>query len=53
MTVIAFGNAFDGLTLVGPFDDAEAAITFAEQHAADGEDWHLVDVMAPDAEPFR
>lgn len=41
--ILAIGNPFDGLELVGPFDDASAATDFAEGFSVDGE-WNVVPV---------
>lgn len=49
MIVIAFGNPFDGMTVVGPFEDYEEANRYAELHAADYEDWHVITVSAPES----
>jgi hypothetical protein len=41
--IIAFGDAFDGLSFVGPYDPHEVALADAEKHAGDAE-WHVVAV---------
>lgn len=46
MIVLAIGNAFDGLTFVGPFGDMQEAIDYAENHARD-DVWHIVNVLKP------
>lgn len=38
MHIIILGNPVDGLTFHGPFDDPEAATTWAEK-TSDGEWW--------------
>lgn len=43
--VVAFGNAFDGLTLYGPVNDAGLAEAWAEQFNGD-EEWNVVPVEA-------
>lgn len=45
MYVIAVGNPFDGIQLVGPFDNYSAA----ERHAEDecGNDYNIVEVSEP------
>ena len=40
--VVAFGNAFDGLILWGPFDRVEDALGWAESSSSD--DWTIVPV---------
>lgn len=44
--VIAYGNAFDGITLEGPFGDREDAGTHAEA-TSDGTEWYIIDLEAP------
>lgn len=46
MIIVANGNPFDGLALVGPFDDGEQAGEYAERHF-DGE-WWIVPVEPPE-----
>lgn len=41
--VIVTGNPFDGLTLIGPFDNHEAALTYADTHTFEW-DWWVVPV---------
>ncbi len=43
MFIIATGNAFDGLTLYGPFDEMESAIEFAENERLEVWDCVLVE----------
>jgi hypothetical protein len=45
MCVVASGNAFDGMTLYGPFDDYETAALYAEKHADDS--WWIVRLEKP------
>ena len=45
MYVVATGNAFDGVTLTGPFDDNESAIEYAEFYTLT--DWHVVELESP------
>ncbi len=41
--VVAFGNAFDGIELYGPFDDHEKATNYAEHaHKKTYEEWNIV-----------
>jgi len=51
MTFIIYGNPFDGMSIVGPFDDAEAAATYAEacRNIRD-ETWWSIDPEEPDPE---
>jgi hypothetical protein len=42
--VVAFGDAFNGLTLVGPFTDYDDALAHAEANNSDYGDWHVVAV---------
>ncbi len=44
--VVALGDAFDGLSLFGPFDDCEEACEWAERNA-DG-DWHSLLISPTD-----
>ena len=44
--VVAIGNPFDGISLVGPFDDAEEANEWAENHAR-ANDWWSMHVRDP------
>jgi len=43
MTVIALGNPFDGMTIYGPFYDAELAVEYAEGNFQ-SDDWWIMDV---------
>jgi hypothetical protein len=45
--VVALGNAFDGLSLHGPFEDVEDAVDYAEQ-SYQGEDYHIVPLGGPE-----
>lgn len=47
--VIAYGNAFDGLTLEGPFDDYDAALKEAEKTTG-MTDWRVVEVKEIEAD---
>ncbi len=42
--VVTIGNPFDGMRLVGPFDDGEAANEYADNHQ---DDWWVVKLDAP------
>jgi hypothetical protein len=42
--VIAFGNAFDGIELFGPFNTSDAAREYAEENMMD--DWSITPVYA-------
>jgi hypothetical protein len=44
--IVAVGNAFDGLTVYGPFDTSEDAQTFG-QDCRRGEDWTIVELEKP------
>lgn len=46
--VVAFGDAFNGLTLVGPFTDYDDALAHAEVNNSDYGDWHVVAVDTPE-----
>ena len=46
MFVLSRGNAFEGLTLVGPFDNGEAAAEYAEENESD-DDWSVVSLETP------
>jgi hypothetical protein len=45
--VVAFGNPFDGVSLVGPFASHESALAYAEN--AEG-DWWIKEIDPPPAE---
>jgi len=42
--VVATGNAFDGISLTGPFDSPEEASEWADFC---GSEWHLIQVENP------
>lgn len=44
--VVYIGDAFNGATLYGPFDDAEEATQWAEANEQDS-DWHVVKLINP------
>jgi hypothetical protein len=44
--VVAVGNAFDGLTLYGPFNDEGEALRFAEDEISAAE-WNVVLLNEP------
>ena len=44
--VLAVGNAFDGISLYGPFNNGEEASEYAERHARE-DDWHVVPIIEP------
>lgn len=46
ITVVAVGNAFDGLALWGPFEDKDAASEWADNECRH-EEWVLAPVEAP------
>ncbi len=52
LMVIAVGNAFDGLRLIGPFFGGEIAMEYASEawHEGNTEDWHIVRLDEPDEE---
>lgn len=44
--VVAFGNAFDGIQLHGPFDDTETATNYAEHvHKKTYDEWKIVKLI--------
>lgn len=45
--VVAIGNPFDGLALVGPFESGDAAAEWAEANH-DAPDWWVLDLTAPE-----
>lgn len=45
MHVILAGNVIDGLEVIGPFDDAEEAIQYGDDHV--DPDWVVADLQAP------
>ena len=44
--IIAIGNPFDGLVLVGPFESGEAANDYGDD-CCQKEEWHAVEVEQP------
>ena len=44
--VVAFGNAFGGIELVGPFADSGDASLYAEGIVE--QDWHVIAITHPD-----
>jgi hypothetical protein len=46
LSVVVFGNPFDGLTLYGPFEEGDDAVRFAEDNAHES-DWWIIDLLAP------
>ena len=44
MYAVAFGNAFDGISLTGPFHTADEASAFAD--GAEG-DWNVIHISPP------
>jgi len=46
MYVVAVGNAFEGLTLVGPFDSFDEAEKYTDAECVYGE-WNIVKVEVP------
>lgn len=47
MFVVVTGNAFDGQSIFGPFNDAEQANEWAENVQ---DDWWVVELLSPDPE---
>lgn len=45
--VVSLGNPWDGMSLVGPFDTAEEACDWAEEHSAEGEEYFVKVVLKP------
>lgn len=43
--VVAVGNAFDGVKLYGPFDNADEASNWADANVV--EEWNIVDLTDP------
>lgn len=48
--IISVGNAYDGITLHGPFDDVYQAGVWAEQEIGSTDEWHLIMVNSVDLE---
>lgn len=47
--VVAFGNAFDGMELHGPFNDMETATEYAENiHKHSYDEWNIISVKPPE-----
>lgn len=51
--VIAFGDPFDGIQLVGPFDSHEAAVEYAEDESGSSTDWWIAPLEQPFAGQVR
>ncbi len=49
MYVIVVGNPFDGMNIIGPFDDAEFAGDYA-QMLHRNEDWWVMKLTVPETE---
>lgn len=45
--VIVYGNAVDGFTFVGPFDDRDEAVRYAEFDGEQGRDWCIAELAPP------
>ena len=45
--VIVYGNVVDGFTFVGPFDDRDEAVRYAEADGTPGRDWCIAELAAP------
>lgn len=45
-SAVAVGNAFDGMTFYGPFEDDHEAFEWADQNIV-GEEWHTVPLEPP------
>lgn len=46
--IVAFGNPFDGINVVGPFGSSEDAVNFADAER-DSRDWWITTLAAPPA----
>lgn len=44
--IVAVGNAFDGMRMVGPFDDMYSAQEYAE--GLNGEQWNIIPLDKPE-----
>jgi hypothetical protein len=42
--IICYGNPVDGYTFVGPFDDRDEAVRYAEVDGEQGTDWCIADL---------
>ena len=49
MWVVALGDAFNGITIYGPFSDQMVALEWAEDQQR-GDDWHVVKVNSTSGE---
>jgi hypothetical protein len=49
MCVVATGNLVDGFALWGPFDDADAAGSYAEEYLRNAE-WWIIKLVNPEAD---
>ena len=45
ISIVTFGNAFDGIRIFGPFDDEDAAVVYASNSGED--EWNVVSVHDP------
>lgn len=46
--VVVVGNPFDGIRLIGPFEDGNDANEWADENC-DTEDWWVVNIIDPQA----
>lgn len=44
-SIVVYGDPFNGLIFVGPFDSPESAARYVEKHPADK--WHVIQLEAP------
>jgi hypothetical protein len=45
--IIATGNIFDGITLIGPFSNRDDAIEWAEDELGRNQDWWHTNLESP------
>ena len=45
--IICYGNPIDGLTFIGPFEDRDDAVRYAENDIRDGGDWWIAELDEP------
>jgi hypothetical protein len=45
--IICYGNPIDGFIFIGPFEDRDDAVRYAEHHMRDGGDWWITELDEP------
>ena len=45
--IVIYGDPVDGFTFVGPFDDRDEAVRYAEFDGEQGRDWRIAELVQP------